>query len=447
MSDRPWWRLLNRYHWYVFTLAALAWLFDTFDQHIFTMSRSYAMKSLMKDSSLGVQTQFGGYATSLFIVGWATGGLIFGTIGDKFGRARTMALTVFLYAVFTGLSALSRNWWQFGLFRFMTGLGIGGEFAAGAALVAEVMPQAARARALGMLQSLSAVGNIMAGLALGLEPKIGWQGLYLLGTVPALLAVVVLAGLREPERWVQARRAAKQAGASPSEQFGSFSELFSNPRWRRNAFVGLGVAVAGVIGAWGIAFYSPELMDRALGSLPHDTLTRYKSWAMVLQQVGSFCGMFGFSYLGTKIGRRPAFLAAFLAAWGSILIVFCLFHRADQIWYMYPLLGFGTLAPFGLYAVYFPELFPTRLRTTGTGFCYNVGRYISAVGPLLIGSLALALEGHFPHRGFRAAAVVVATCYLIGMVTLLWAPETNGRPLPEDEPIAPDAGASAAVAH
>jgi len=437
-SGRPWWRLLNRYHWYVFALAALGWLFDTFDQHIFTMSRSYAMRDLMRGTTQGLQTAYGGYATSLFIVGWATGGLIFGTIGDKFGRAKTMALTVLLYAAFTGLSALSRNWWQFGLFRFMTGLGIGGEFAAGAALVAEVMPQEARARALGMLQSLSAVGNIMAGFALRLEPLIAWRGLYLVGTLPAILAVFVMAGLREPERWVQARRAASRAGALPSEQFGSFSELFTNPRWRRNALVGLGVAVSGVIGAWGIAFYSPELMDRALSGLPAVTLNHYKSWAMVLQQVGAFFGMFGFSYLGTKIGRRPAFLAAFLAAWASVLFVFCCFFRADQIWYMYPLLGFGTLAPFGLYAVYFPELFPTRLRTTGTGFCYNVGRYISAVGPLLIGNLALALEGSFPHRGFRAAAVVVASCYIIGIASLLWAPETKGRPLPEDEPTAPN---------
>lgn len=429
--------MLNRYHWYVFALAALGWLFDTFDQHVFTMSRSYAMKSLMPHATQGLQTEYGGYATSLFIVGWATGGLIFGTIGDKLGRAKTMALTVLVYAAFTGLSALSQNWWEFGLFRFMTGLGVGGEFAAGAALVAEVMPEAARAKALGMLQALSAVGNVAAGFALFLEPKIGWRGLYLLGTVPALLAVVVLAGLREPERWVIARRASKQAGASPNERFGRYSDLFTNPRWRRNALVGLGVAIAGVIGAWGIGFYSPELMDRALHELAVTSplkLNSYKSWAMVLQQVGAFFGMLGFSYLATRIGRRPAFLAAFLTAWTSVLVVFIGFHHANQIWYMYPLLGFGTLAPFGLYAVYFPELFPTRLRTTGTGFCYNVGRYVAAVGPFLIGELALKMETPFPRHGFRAAAVVMASCYLIGIVSIFWAPETKDQPLPEDEP-------------
>jgi MFS family permease len=438
LSGKPWYLLLNRYHWYVFALAALGWLFDTFDQHIFTMSRPIVMENLLKGASPAVRNQYAGYATALFIFGWATGGLIFGTIGDKLGRAKTMALTVLLYAVFTGLSGLARNWWEFGIFRLITGLGIGGEFAAGAALVAEVMPAAARAKALGMLQALSAVGNISAGFALLLEPRIHWYGLYFLGAIPALLAVVVQLGMREPERWVQAKKAAQRAGADPTEQFGRFSEMFTNPRWRRNALAGLGLAVAGVVGAWGIGFYSPELVKFVLRDLSHNELVRLTSKAMVLQQVGAFFGMLGFSYLATSIGRRSAFLWAFLTAWVAVIIVYCGFNRPEQIWYMFPLLGFGTLAPFGLYAVYFPEIFPTRLRTTGTGFCYNVGRYISAAGVLLLPSFAPALDGKLFHLpGFRAAALVVSACYLIGLFSILAAPETKGRPLPEDEPLAP----------
>lgn len=438
LSGKPWYLLLNRYHWYVFALAALGWLFDTFDQHIFTMSRPIVMESLLKGVSPAVRNEYAGYATALFIFGWATGGLIFGTIGDKLGRAKTMALTVLLYAIFTGLSGLAQNWWEFGIFRLITGLGIGGEFAAGAALVAEVMPAAARAKALGMLQALSAVGNISAGFALLLEPRIHWRGLYFLGALPALLAVIVQLGLREPERWVHAKQAAQRAGADPTEQFGRFSEMFTNPRWRRNALAGLGLAVAGVVGAWGIGFYSPELVKFVLHDFPHNELVRLTSKAMVLQQVGAFFGMLGFSYLATWSGRRGAFLAAFVTAWVSVIVVYCGFKRPEQIWYMFPLLGFGTLAPFGLYAVYFPEIFPTRLRTTGTGFCYNVGRYISAGGVLLLPSFAPALDGKLFHLpGFRAAALVVSACYLIGLFSILAAPETKGRPLPEDEPISP----------
>ena len=437
-STRPWYTLLTRYHWYVFALAALGWLFDTFDQHVFTMSRSIAIKALMPAASEAVRDVHGGYATALFMFGWATGGLIFGTIGDKLGRAKTMALTVLLYAVFTGLSGLAQNWWEFGLFRLITGLGIGGEFAAGAALVAEVMPPSARAQALGMLQSLSAFGNMAAGFSLRLEPHITWRGLYLLGALPALLAVLVQLGLKEPDRWVQARKAARAVGARPEEQFGRLSELFTNPRWRRNALAGLGLAVAGVVGAWGIGFYSPELMDHALKGKATAGL---KSTAMVLQQTGAFIGMWGFSYLGNCIGRRRAFLAAFITAWVSVIIVHLWFDHPSQIWVMYPLLGFGTLAPFGLYAVYFPEIFPTRLRTTGTGFCYNVGRYISVAGVMLLPVLEVALDGKlFNLPGFRASALVVSSCYLIGIVSIIAAPETRGRPLPEDEPLGPERG-------
>lgn len=439
----PWYRLLNKYQWYVFILAALGWLFDTFDQHVFTMSRSIALRSLMPDSLQATRDVFGGYATALFIVGWATGGLIFGSIGDKLGRAKTMALTVFLYALFTGLSGLARNWWEFGLSRLITGLGIGGEFAAGAALVAEVMPQAARAKALGMLQALSAVGNIAAGFSLRLlpyMPRLQWRGLYLLGALPGLLAVVMLLGLREPETWVRARKAAQRAGASAQEQFGRFGDLFSIPRWRRNALAGLGLAVSGVVGAWGIGFYSPELMDHALRGVAPERLNWLKSWAMVLQQSGAFVGILVFSYLAVWFGRRRAFLGAFLVAWTAVIIVYCGFHRPSQIWYMFPLLGFGTLAPFGLYAVYFPEIFPTRLRTTGTGFCYNVGRYVSAGGVLLLPLMESSLNGKWGLPGFRAAALVVSGCYLIGICSILAAPETKGRPLPEDEPLAPGSG-------
>src|SRR6476659_2856112 len=167
-SQVPWWKLLNGYHWYVFALAAFGWLFDCFDQQIFTMSRSITMRDLMPDAATDIQTKFGTWATSIFILGWATGGLIFGSLGDKWGRAKTMALTILVYATCTGLSGLAHSWGYFAIFRFLTGAGVGGEFAVGAALVAEVMPTRARPHALGMLQALSAIGNVLAAVSLEL---------------------------------------------------------------------------------------------------------------------------------------------------------------------------------------------------------------------------------------------------------------------------------------
>lgn len=161
-SDGPWWKQLNGYHWFVFAVAALGWLFDCLDQQLFTLSRGPAMKALLpadKDPLL-----WGGYATSIFLCGWATGGLIFGVLGDRIGRAKTMMITILIYSLCTGLSALSQTFWDFAFYRFVTGLGVGGEFAVGVALLAEVMPAKARSGALGSLQALSALGNISAAL-------------------------------------------------------------------------------------------------------------------------------------------------------------------------------------------------------------------------------------------------------------------------------------------
>src|SRR6266540_3380728 len=160
LSAGPWWRELTRYHWFVLSVAALGWLFDTMDQQLFVLARTPALKALVgRELSQADLDLYGKSATAVFILGWATGGLIFGLFSDRWGRARTMMLTILLYSAFTGLSAFSVGVYDFMLWRFLTGMGVGGEFAAGVSLVAEVMPSRARPYALGLLQALSAVGN------------------------------------------------------------------------------------------------------------------------------------------------------------------------------------------------------------------------------------------------------------------------------------------------
>src|SRR5919201_291006 len=161
----PWWRELNSYHWFVFVVAALGWLFDCLDQQLFMLARAPAISELLHLPPSHQDTKtWSGVATMIFMIGWATGGIIFGILGDRIGRARTMVMTILLYSLFTGLSALSFGVWDFSLYRFLTGLGVGGQFAVGVSLVAEVMPDRARPHALGWLQALSAIGNVTAAL-------------------------------------------------------------------------------------------------------------------------------------------------------------------------------------------------------------------------------------------------------------------------------------------
>ena len=220
---------------------------------------------------------YGSVATSLLLIGWATGGLIFGVMGDRLGRAKTLMATITVYSLFTGLSAFSVSWWDFCLYRFLTGLGIGGAFAAAVTLIAEVMPSRARPHALGLLQAFSAIGNITGSLlgSLGCSstrfswagiccPKVnfhGWRILFLVGTLPALLVVVVMFYIREPESWLAAREAARHATAEGREvKLGSWREMFGDRRWRKNLIVGVLLVTAGAVGLWAIGFWTPELI-------------------------------------------------------------------------------------------------------------------------------------------------------------------------------------------
>jgi MFS family permease len=446
-----WWRELNRYHWFVLAVAALGWLFDTMDQQLFNLARRPAMRSLLEPSP-GVEpdketvSEYSGFATSIFLIGWGTGGLAFGILGDLIGRAKTMMLTILLYSIFTGLSALSVGFWDFAFYRFLTGLGVGGEFAVGVSLVAEVMPDRARPFALGLLQALSAIGNITAavtGIILAYLARAGiiresWRIMFVVGTVPALVAVFVFWQLREPERW----RAAA-AKYTMRERLGFyFGELFQNPRWTKNAVIGLLLASSGILGLWGIGFFSIDLIRyifrqrfTAQGlSGPEITFHEdiWAGWTSVTLNVGAFLGIYAFSYVTHYIGRRRAFAISFVLAMLSTALVFWYFQTVTDIFTMIPVMGFCQLALFGGYAIYFPELFPTRLRSTGTSFCYNVARFIAAAGPAALGLLTGRVFKDYPHpEPMRYAGVVMCSVFLIGLLTLPFAPETKGQPLPE----------------
>jgi MFS family permease len=459
--DKPWWHYLTSYHWFVFAMAALAWLFDCLDQQIFILFRDDALKALMPDR-LDDVPKFGGYATSVFVAGWATGGLIFGSIGDRIGRAKTLTLTVLLYSLFTGLSAFSTGWADFFVYRFITGLGVGGVFGLAVALIADTLPDKARPGALGMLQALSAVGNITAGLIKILMAYLilhdvvaiqrAWTYAFLVGAVPAFLCVFIALRLREPEKWVKAREAGKISGA----KFGSYTSLLGEARWSKPALLGMLLCVAGVIGLWGIGFFSPELVGSVVakalsGTADAKELAFQKAYYQgvngIIQNIGAFFGMVAFSMLTQRTSRKLAFVVAYVGALAATNLYFQMFNSMWDLWMVF-IMGFFQLAIFAGFAIYLPELFPTRLRSTGTSFCYNVGRFLAASGPFTMGilqkSLGDAAVARLPETAdaaakaaakldaFRMAASWVSLVFIIGLVVIIFLPETKGKPLPEE---------------
>ena len=441
-----WWHGLNRYHWFVFIVASLGWLFDCLDQQLFTLSRMPAMKALLPEGKDPIL--WGGYATSVFLAGWATGGLVFGAVGDRIGRAKTMMLTILIYSLCTGLSALSTSFWDFAFYRFITGLGVGGEFAVGVALLAEVMPARSRSGALGALQALSAMGNISAALIgmgmAGLEKSgvisLGnsWRWMFVIGAIPALLALVIRARMKEPEQWQKM----KDSGALDRHSKFTYGELFRDPRWRRNAIVGMLLVCSGVIGLWGIGFFTPELIRTVLSKTYAaqgmtkeqigPLVDKWASWGLLTLQIGAFFGMLSASWVAARLGRRKAFAIAFSTALIATACAFQFYTNASQTFWLIPIMGFFQLAVFAVYAIYLPELFPTHLRSTGTSFCYNVGRFLAAAGVPVIGMLKTEVFAHHPEP-MRPAALVMCCVFLLGLIVLPFAPETKDKPLPEDE--------------
>ena len=429
IGRKSWTEGLTGYHYLVLTVACFGWLFDTMDQWLYVQAKTPALAELMNlaPSHADVKSALG-VAQSWMLVGWAVGGLFFGMVGDKLGRTKTMAVTILTYALFTGLTAFAQTAQQFVILRFLTGLGIGGEFAAGAALVAETFPAHARTTALGLVQATSALGNVLAGviyLLVGANPAFGWRWVFAVGFLPALLLFFILAFIHEPEAWVESRRKAKAGG----QKMGSMPQLFQSKTLIRNTLVGVGLAAIGVIGFWGIGTFTAELIREILNpnNLPDlaRSVERKVSYGVMLQNGGGFFGVMAFAWLAQRAGRRTSFLLSLIGCAIVMPATFYLTKSFLGVCILFPIMGFTLLNLFGGFAIYFPELFPTRLRATGTGFCYNVARFIAAASPGLFGYIAAGY-------GIQRAALMLSSVFVLGIIFIMpFAPETKDQPLPE----------------
>ena len=408
-----WWQGLTRYHALVLLVAWLGWTFDVMDALLWTFVKMPATAELLHlpDDHADVKLWAGGIQATL-LIGWATGGILFGMLSDRIGRTRTLVITILMYSVFTGLSFFAQNIGQLALCRFLTGLGVGGEWASGAALLAEAFPPRARVWVACILQSAASIGIVLANSICGalLAHGHSWRYAFLIGIAPALLTVLIRLGIREPDAW---RQTIHDHGA---RAVGSLRELFSL-RFRRDTVVCVLLAISGVFGIWGANYCAPELLSQVA-----------KADKVLISNVQTAAQMAGFlacAPLAVYGGRRLAFGFYFLGSLISTPLAFYLSTGPNSAMFWVPLMGFFTGGMFSGYIIYFPELYPTRLRATGSGFCLNVARYAAAAGPWLMGWM----------QGFLTlpqAASLIALIYLLGLGALLFATETKGKGLVED---------------
>lgn len=451
-SDLKWHQGITNYQWLVLVVASLGWVFDIFEGQIFVASMRDAMPQLLDAASADdeIVRTWNNYALASFLLGGAFGGILFGMLSDRIGRSKTMVLTILFYSVFTCLTAFVDQAWQMVVLRFLVAMGVGGEWAVASAMVAEVMPKRSRPVMSSIFHASSVLGTLMA-VAVGyfiLSAKPWgedtWRLGFLIGIVPASLVVVIRWKMKEPEQWTAAKERERQ---DKTQVTGAIGELFRGVNLR-NTFVGVALATIGLVTFWGCHIYGKNALLRSAessalkeegvaGDAPKDvkkaafkkhegTIKQAEMISMCLNTIGGGLGLVLFGGISNFLGRKGAFVFYHAGGFLMALLMFQVLIPQGASYAVLclalPVFGFMTLGMHAGYAVYFPELFPTRLRGTGTGFCFNAGRFGTALAMLIAAQLSWKSE---------QTALYLAPLYAVGIVVTLLAVETRGEELPE----------------
>ncbi|MEQ1572142.1 MAG: MFS transporter, partial [Myxococcota bacterium] len=426
--------------WTVLFAAWLGWGFDVFDGLLFNFVAPSCVPVLLHlplgtPEARSATLLWTGVLSATLLLGWAVGGIVFGWIGDRIGRTRTLMITMALYSLGTAACAFAPNIWVLLGCRIVASLGIGGEWAAGAAMVAEVVPNHRRVEAGALLYTSAPLGLFLAtqatwliqGVVLPGSPEWSWRVVFLCGLVPAAVALAVRWFVEEPARW-----ATVAAASAPPR----LPELFA-PAMVRRTLSGLGMAVVALLMWWACNAFIPviasglaEVEAGARGLDPRATTGLKESWKALSTNLFNLGGLIGTLLtvpLSKSIGRRPMFAAYFVGSAFALALAFVAPLPPVGRLYAYFPIGLTVFGVFGSFTYYLPELFPTRLRATGAGFCYNAGRVVAAGGPFLVGWVA--------SRGADALGTAmgvlgwVALVPVVGLGLLPWVVETRDSPL------------------
>jgi MFS family permease len=431
-------RELTPQQWKAGIAAWLGWLFDGLDMHLYTLIAAPFVAQLLLNTgaieslnpAAALVKEKSSWIQAAFLVGWALGGGVFGRLGDRLGRSRALSLTILTYAVFTGLSFFAQTWWHLLICRFLAALGIGGEWAVGSALLSETWPKSWRPWIAATLQSGVNIGVLLACLtvfalaaitsALGLAYQPRW--VFLVGILPALLVFWIRRKVPEPETWHQAKLDAR--GAEPG-----IADLFASGI-RRLTLLTMVVCACSLTAWWAFMFWHAQHLRNLpeLASWPVQQREKLISAAFFLVIGVSIFGNFFCGWLARRVGYRRAIAlmcgAFFVAMTGTFA-----WPRtyAELAWFWFPLVGFCS-SVFSIFTMYLPPLFPVLLRTTGAGFCYNIGRIAAAAGTVVFGLFA-------PVGDFRHALLYAGCLFPIAMAVALLLPEPPDEAGPSPEPL------------
>jgi MFS family permease len=439
----PWYRSLSGPQWKTLVAANLSWTLDSFEFFALFLTVGFALHQLVAPAQYAAIPRYAGYIIAATLFGWGVGGVLGGIIADYIGRKRTMMLAILAYSLTTGLSAVSWNWESLAVLRFIVGVGIGSEWGTGASIVAELWPDHARGRGAGLMQCGAGIGAILASLvwiAVGGTGPNAWRLMYVIGVLPALTIFWILWNTPESAKWERSNeqrsdaRALKRQGAQLSGEGVALTrftlvDLFADRTVRWPLIGSLVMMLSLTFAFWGVSTFVPTYV----GSVAAKAHLSAKAWAGYAGLVTGICGTFGFislGFLADAIGRKPVTMLYYLMCLILTPVVYLWPHNVYVLLVWVAVFGFFTLGIWTWAPVWLPELFPTRMRGTAIGFCFNAPRLLGCIGPLIAGSLIVGLGG------FGPAATIIGLFFIVGLLVAPFLPETRGQPLPGgiDEP-------------
>ena len=409
---------VNTDQWKSFIAAFLGWTLDAMDLLLF----AFAVGSIAEVFNLSPEAVGALFSVTLFAS--AFGGALFGVISDYIGRVRALTYTILIYSFFTGLSAFSPNVIFLLVCRVFLGLGMGGEWASGEVLVAESWPRQHRGKVVGMVQSGWAIGYILAAILATLilpyfEVDLGWRILFLIGITPALLVFYIRRNLSEPEIWRKTSRMRREKKLDASGQEFTLNQIFKGELLRYTILCTLLTSLC-MIAYWGLMFWVPQFLARPIEEGGVGLGLKGFIWIIPLN-IGAFLGCNSFGWISDRFGRRPVFIS-YLLIMAVLTYFFGQSTTLTQVLILGPLVGFFGTGFYSGFGAIFSEIFPTRARGTAQGFCYNVGRGVSAIAPPLVGYVA-------GIKGYGPALVTVSVFAILAAFVVLTLPETRGKEL------------------
>jgi MFS family permease len=434
----PWYRALNHRQWKTLIVANLGWLFDGYETYTLILTVSLSFHELLPAARYEAIPFYAGTAVAITLLGWGIGGIAGGIVADYIGRKRALIYAILAYSIVTGFTALAWSWISFVILRFLVGLALGSEWSTGTSMVAEMWPENHRGKGAGLMQCGLGIGFFTASavwfFVSGLGPS-AWRWMYVIGILPAFATWWIRRGMNEPEKWAASDRKRREAVAAQKRgdplddasrhlvRFTLF-DLFANSRTRRLTIAAFLMSTTTTLGWWGISTWVPAYVASVAAGQGLSAV-RWASLAGMSYNTGAICGYIGLGFVADVWGRKPATIAWFAMALFLTPVLFLWTHNLALLLVVCGINAVFSLGQYTWCSAWLPEIYPTRIRGTAIGFCFNAPRLVAFLGPLLAGTLITYFGG------YGKAAVILSMIYILGIVAAPFLPETRGKSLPD----------------